>query len=108
MAETDNIYTWISEIIHSCEKTEHIEPCEILIAFYEKKGASEDLVKALRVSLQFQVETIQSVEYAEKQKKEEDRVYHMFEMGKYTEKQISEKLGVKILKVQQIITKRMR
>lgn len=108
MAETDNIYTWISEIINSCEKSEHIEPCEILIDFYQKKGASEDLVKALRVSLQFQVQTIQSAGYAEKQKKEEDKVWHMFELGKYTQKEISDKLGVKILKVQQIITRRMR
>lgn len=108
MAETDNIYSWISNIINSCEKPAHIEPCEILITFYEKKGAEADLVKALRVSLEFKVGAIQEKSLLEKEAKEEDRVWHLFEMGKYTQKEISDKLGVKILEVQRIITKRMR
>ena len=108
MAETDNIYTWISNIIDSCENPSHIEPCEILISFYEKKGATEYLVNALRASLQFKVAAIKEKNLLEQQEKEEDRVWRMFEMGKYTQKEISDKLSVKILEVQRIITKKMR
>lgn len=108
MSEPDNIYTWISNIIDSCENPSHIEPCKILISFYEKNGATEYLVNALRVSLQFKVAAIHEKSLLAQQEKEEDRVWRMFEMGKYTQKEISDKTGVKILEVQKIITKKMR
>lgn len=108
MAETDRIYGWISNVINSCEHPSHIEPCGVLITFYEKKGADPYLIKALRESLKIQVLIIQDKHKNKEQASKEDEVWIMFSSGKYNVKQISDALSIKLLKCHEIINNKMR
>ena len=108
MEETDRIYRWISNVIDSCDHLSHIEPCEVLITFYGKKGAREDLIKALKESLRLRVLIIQDKNKDMAILSKEDEIWEMFKSGKHTIKQISESLDMKILKCQEVINGRLR
>lgn len=108
MAEKDRIHSWIGNIINSCEHPSHIEPCEVLITFYEKKGAEAYLIKSLKESLKLKVLIIQEKAKNEKIATTEEEVWNMFQSGNYTMKQISEKLNIKLLKCQEIINRKIK
>lgn len=108
MQETDRIYRWISNVIDSCDHLSHIEPSEVLITFYVKKGAREDLVKALRESLRLRVLIIMERKKEVAVLTKEEEVWEMFNSGKHTVKQIAESSGMKLLKCQEIINERLR
>lgn len=108
MEENDKIYAWIWNVIKSCKEPSHIEPCEVLIKFYEKKGPDKYLVDNLRKALEVQVFIIQEHYKAQEQITKEEKVWEMYKTGDHTIKQISERLNVKLLKCHEIIDAKLK
>lgn len=108
MDENDKIYVWISNVIKSCNHPSHIEPTEVLITFYQKKGAAAYLVDGLRESLNVQVLKIQEINKNKELSSIEEQVWEMFRTGNHTVKQISERLNLKLKKCNEIIDSKLR
>lgn len=108
MSENDRIYSWIGNVINSCNHPSHIEPCEVLITFYDKKGAESYLIKSLHESLKLKILMMQDNGKNQEQVSKEDKVWDMFQSGQHTVKQISDSLNIKLLKCQEIINRKMK
>src|SRR5437588_10462414 len=88
------IYDWIRNIIISAEHLVHIEPCEVLIKFFEKKCAEAYQVKALREALKIQVNEITKRSKKIPDADLQSKVEELFFSGDYSIPAMSEKLGV--------------
>lgn len=108
MPETDRIYGWITNVINSCKNSTHLEYCEVLIKFYQKRGASEDDIKALRHAVDVKREIVRQETKETDALTKEGQVLRMFNSGEYTIKQISDTTGVKLQKCHDIIDEKMK
>lgn len=108
MEENDKIYAWIWNVIKSCTHPSHKEPSEVLISFYEKKGADAYLIEQLRAALQIQELIIQENNKTKDLISKEDEIWDMYKSGNHTIKQISERLNVKLLKCHEIIDRKLK
>lgn len=104
----DPTYSWISNIISSCKKIAQIEPCEVLISFYEKKGAPDYIINKLKVSLDIQKRLMKEEATIQAQLTQEQKVRLLFNSGKYTMKEVSDSLKIKYQEVQKIINKMLK
>lgn len=104
----NNLYDWIqNKVISKCTDVSHIEPCNELITFFEKKGGNPDLVKSLRAALEMKHEQLKNKTIDTGVIDLEDRVMQMYVAGSSTVKAISKALNISIYKVNRIITERL-
>lgn len=108
MSEINTIYTFISGIINTCKCMSHIEPCEVLIDFYEKKGAEKYIIKSLRESLKIRVKIVKENNKVEEKESIEEKAWNMFKSGSHTIGEIEKELKIKYSKIQEIIKERMK
>lgn len=105
----NNLYDWIqNKVISKCTDISHIEPCNVLITFFEQKVADEDLVKGLRASLEMKETELRGKCVDNESISIEDQVMRMYSGGNNTVKSISKKLGISIYKVNTIIDDKLK